>query len=75
MLLSLDVRDYIARNERSMIPGLSIEQNLGIAWLMVLFWGFIWPWLLIALHKRPLRQLVTRLIREVDVAAASPPRA
>ena len=30
MLLSLDVRGYIARNERSMIPGLSIEQNLVI---------------------------------------------
>ena len=70
LLLSLDVRGYIARHERSMMPGLSIEQNLAIAWLMVLFWGFIWPWLLIALHKRPLRQLVTRLIGEVDVAAA-----
>ena len=75
MLLSLDVRSYIARHERSMIPGLSIEQNLAIAWLMVLFWGYIWPWLLIALHKRPLRQLVTRLIGEVDVAAVpAPPR-
>ena len=74
MLLSLDIRGYIARNERSMIPGLSTEQNLAIAWLMVLFWGFIWPWLLIALHKRPLRQLVTRLIGEVDVAAVPAPR-
>ena len=70
MLLSLDVRGYIARHERSMIPGLSIEQNLVVAWLMVLFWAFVWPWLLIALHKRPLRRLVTRLIGEVDVAAA-----
>jgi hypothetical protein len=73
MLLSLDVRGYVARHQRSMIPGLSIEQNVAIAWLMVLFWGFIWPWLLIALHKRPLRRLVTRLIGEVDVVAAPTP--
>ena len=70
MLLSLDVRGYVARHERSMIPGLSIEQNVAIAWVMVLFWGFIWPWLLMAMHKRPLRRLVTRLIAEVDVAAS-----
>ena len=49
-----------------MIPGLSIDQNLRVAWLMVLFWGFIWPWLLIWLHKRPLRGLITRLIAEID---------
>ena len=54
-----------------MIPGLSIEQNLLIGWLMVLFWGFIWPWLLISLHKRPLHGLVARLIAEVDAQAAS----
>jgi hypothetical protein len=70
MLLSLDVRAYIARHRNSMVPGLSIDQNLLIAWLMVLFWGFIWPWLLISLHKRPLRRLVTRLIAEVDAGAA-----
>jgi hypothetical protein len=75
LLLSLDVRGYIERHQSSMVPGLSIEQNLLIAWLMVLFWGFIWPWLLIAFHKRPLRGLVTRLIAEVDAkAAATPPR-
>jgi hypothetical protein len=68
LLVSVDVRGYIARNQSSMIPGLSIEQNLAIAWLMVLFWGFIWPWLLIQMHKRPLHQLVTRLIAEVDAA-------
>jgi hypothetical protein len=74
LLLSFDVRGYIARHQSSMISGLSIDQNLLIAWLMVLFWGFIWPWLLISLHKRPLRRLLTRLIAEVDAGAASTPR-
>jgi hypothetical protein len=49
-----------------MIPGLSIEQHVLVAWAMVVFWGFVWPWLLIALHKRPLRRLIERLIAEVD---------
>jgi len=66
LLLSLDVRGYIARNPNSMVPGLSDDQNLLIAWVMVLFWGFVWPWLLIPMHKRPLRGLLTRLIAEVD---------
>lgn len=71
LLLALDVRGYIARNASARLPGLSIDQNFGIAWVMVLFWGFAWPWLLIALHKRPLRRLVERLVREVDAEAAS----
>jgi GrpB-like predicted nucleotidyltransferase (UPF0157 family) len=71
LLLGTDARGYIERNPNSMMPGLSVEQNLGIAWVMVLFWGFVWPWLLIAMHKRPLRRLVTRLIAEVDTRAAS----
>jgi hypothetical protein len=53
---------------------MSIDQNLSVAWLMVLFWGFVWPWLVIVLHKRPLRRLITRLIAEVDAGAASTPR-
>jgi hypothetical protein len=36
---------------------------------MALFWGFAWPWLLIALHKRPLRRLMNQIIVEVDAAA------
>jgi hypothetical protein len=74
LFLSLDVRSYIAQHQNSMVPGLSVDQNLLIAWLMVLFWGFIWPWLLISLHKSPLRRLVTRLIAEVDASAASTPQ-
>jgi len=71
LLLALDVRGYIVRHPTTMLPGFSIGQNLLIAWGMVLFWGFVWPWLLIALHKRPLRRLVGRLIAEVDAQATS----
>lgn len=69
LLVSLDVRGYIAGHSSSMLPGLSVDQNLVIAWFMVLFWGFVWPWLLVPLHKRPLRGLVERLITEVDAQA------
>ncbi len=75
LLLSVDVRDYFTRHPRSLIPGVSIEQHVVIAWGMALFWGFIWPWLLISMHKRPLRGLVTRLIAEVDAGAVSAPLA
>ena len=34
LLLSIDVRGYIARHPSSMIPGTSIEQNLSVAWLL-----------------------------------------
>ena len=71
LLLTVDVRGYIARHATARLPGLSIDQNLAIAWVMVLFWGFAWPWLLIALHKRPVRRLVERLVREVDAEATS----
>jgi len=37
---------------------------------MVLFWGFVWPWLVMLLHKRSLRRLIARLIAEVDAGAA-----
>src|SRR5215470_3809034 len=71
LLLSFDIRAYIAQHQSAMIPGLSINQNLMIGWMMVLFWGFIWPWILISLHKRPLHRLVARLIADVDAKAAS----
>ena len=68
LLLTLDARGYIARNMHTMIPGLSVDQNVLVAWAMVGFWGFVWPWLLIALHKKPLRRLIGRLVGEVDSA-------
>jgi len=72
-LLGFDVRGYIIRHRSSMISGLSIDQNLLIAWSLVLFWGFIWPWLLIEWHKRPVHGLVARLIAEVDAEVESAP--
>ena len=70
LLLGTDARGYFERSPDLILSALSVEQNLWIAWLMVLFWGFIWPWLLIAMHKRPLRRLLTSLIAEVDSQTA-----
>ena len=67
--LSLDIRSYITNNVNARIPGLSIEQNVYFAWGNLVFWGFVWPWILIALHKRPLRRLVARLVNEIDAQA------
>ncbi len=68
-LLTLDVRGYIAQHPASRFPRLSLDQNLAVAWALALFWGFAWPWILIALHKQPLRRLMDRIIREVDASA------
>ena len=68
LLLTLDVRAYIASQATARFPGLSIDQSLLITWATVLFWGFVWPWLRIALHKRPLHRLVARLVNEVDAS-------
>lgn len=67
----IDLRSYIAQHPGSAFPGLSMSQNIAIAWGMAFFWGFVWPWILIALHKRPLRRLMNRIISEVDTAALS----
>lgn len=70
--LVLGLRGYIVRHPRSAVPGLSADQNVAIAWAMVIFWGFAWPWILIALHRRPLRRLMNRLIAEVDAEGLAP---
>jgi hypothetical protein len=70
LLLAFDARAYITNNPSSQFPGLSIEQTLRMAWAMALFWGFAWPWILVALHKRPLRRLVARIVAEVDASVA-----
>lgn len=67
--LALDIRSYIANHPGARFPSLSIDQNLDVVWSTVLFWGLVWPWVLIALHKRPLRRLVERLITEIDAKA------
>lgn len=70
-LLFTDVHLYIERHSGSMIPGLSTDQNLVLVWIMVIFWGFLWPWLLIHLHQRPLRRLLERLLSETDGRGSS----
>jgi hypothetical protein len=65
-LLFTDIHSYIESRPRSMVPGFSTDQHVLFAWVMVVFWGFLWPWLLIFFHKGPLRRLVERLIAEVD---------
>jgi hypothetical protein len=69
-----DIREYLATHPASAVPGLSLDQNVALAWAMALFWGFGWPWIVIALHRRPLRRLIEGLIAEVDAAAAGEAR-
>jgi len=66
LLLTLDVRGYIATHGESRIPGLSLDQNVTAVWVIVLFFGVVWPWILIAWHKPSLRKVITRIIQEVD---------
>ena len=73
-LLFADLREYLAMHPGSRIPGLTDGENMGLAWGMAVFWGFAWPWLLIAMHKGALRRLMSQIIDEVDKAAESTPR-
>jgi hypothetical protein len=41
-----------------------------IGWGMVIFWGFVWAWLLIALHKPFSKQCLNRVLAEIDGQAA-----
>ena len=67
--LAIDIRQFIANNANARIPGLTVDQNVIFAWCNVFFWGFIWPWILIVCHKRPLRKLLARIIAETDAIA------
>jgi hypothetical protein len=71
VLSAFDMRGYIATHPTSRVPGLTPERSVAVAWGIVIFWGFVWPWLLIALHKPALRRLITRLITETDAAASA----
>ncbi len=37
-----------------------------VFWIMVGFWGFLWPWILVAIHKRPAARMLERLFTEVN---------
>lgn len=65
-----DVRAYLTQAPASMRWGLSIDQSITLLWTFIVFWGFVWPWLLVALHKRPLHALVKRLVMAVDESVA-----
>ena len=39
-----------------------------IFWVVVIFWGFVWPWILAALHKRPAAKALERLFAEINRA-------
>ncbi len=69
ILLMTDMRGYIETHPASRFSGLSTNQNLAIAWALGLFFGLAWPWILVLMHKRPLRRLMERIISEVDHAA------
>jgi len=68
-ILLFDLRDYIATHPGPQFLGLSVDASVAVAWSMAAFWGFVWPWLLIVLHRRPVRRLIERLIADVDDAA------
>jgi hypothetical protein len=70
LLLAFDVRSYVVDHPAGMIRGLSPDQNVAVAWGMVVFWGFLWPWILIHFHQVPLRRLIERLIQEIDASGA-----
>jgi hypothetical protein len=69
VFLSFDIRGYVDRHPEGSFPGLTADQNVAVGWSMALFWGFVWPWIMIALHKRPVRMLMERIIAEVDLDA------
>ncbi|HZF15586.1 MAG TPA: hypothetical protein VE046_06555 [Steroidobacteraceae bacterium] len=70
-VLAFDARAYLAQGPESMRWGLSVDQSVRLLWVFIGFWGFVWPWLLVALHKRPLHRLVQQLAAAVDEAAVS----
>lgn len=70
IVLNFDVRGYMMQRTGRTMWGLTIDQNIAVLWAFILFWGFVWPWLLVLLHKRPLHKLVERLVTAVDESAA-----
>jgi hypothetical protein len=71
LVLAFDVRSYLAQAPARMRWGLSVEHSIILLWAFIVFWGFVWPWLLVKLHKRPLHALVQRLVTAVDESVAA----
>ena len=74
VMLSIDLDAYIQAHPISMFPNFSVQHQVRVVWGMVAFWGFVWPWLLIAFHKRPVKRLLERIVSEVDATAVERPR-
>jgi hypothetical protein len=70
--LIFDLRGYLQAHRGVESLLLSDDQNVALAWGMAIFWGFAWPWILIALYKRPLRRMMEALIADVDATASRP---
>lgn len=70
LVLTFDVRSYLMQRPGRMLWGLTLEQNITLLWAFIVFWGFVWPWILVVLHQRPLRALVERLVTAVDESVA-----
>jgi hypothetical protein len=37
-----------------------------VFWVIIIFWGFVWPWILVAIHKKPAARALERLFAEVN---------
>jgi hypothetical protein len=64
-----DLPRYILRHPQSQLPGLSIGLAVAAAWSLAIFFGFVWPWLLILFHRGQIRNAMRTLIAEVDRVA------
>jgi hypothetical protein len=67
--LSFDLRRYIQVHPTSQVPGLPIGLDVAAAWGLAIFFGFVWPWLLILWHRGQIRNAMRTLIAEVDRVA------
>jgi len=67
--LAIDLPRYIETHRASQIPGASTGLNVAVAWGIAIFFGFVWPWLLILFHRGQIRNAMRTLIAEVDRVA------
>ena len=65
----IDLPRYIEQHPGAQIQGVSVRVNVAIAWGLAIFFGFVWPWLLIFIHRGQVRHAMQTLIAEVDRVA------
>ncbi len=66
----VDIGKEIAHQRVVPDPALNLAIGTAIYWGSIIGWGILWPWVLIALHKSPVRKFLLRVIDEVDAASA-----